>query len=121
MLAEIAFAAEGLHIHRYPVAGAHGFDRCTDGFHHTHHLVADGDTGHGTGYGTVLDVQVAGADRAQRHPHDGIPGIDDLRLRLVQQRKMVVFYVGQGFHECSPFEIPRHLLCGGVLLQMDVG
>lgn len=35
--------------------------------------------------------------------------------------KMVVFYAGQGFHGCSPFGMPRHLLCDGVLLQMDVG
>jgi hypothetical protein len=41
----------------------------------------------------MLDVQIAGANTAQSHPNDGIPGIKDLRLGLVRERKISVFYV----------------------------
>ena len=43
--------------------------------------------------GAVLDVQVAGANTAQSHLYNRIPGIEDLRLRLVRECEFSVFYV----------------------------
>jgi hypothetical protein len=42
----------------------------------------------------MLDVQIAGADRAQRHLHNRIPGIANDRLGLVQKGKFSVFDIG---------------------------
>jgi hypothetical protein len=39
-------------------------------------------------------MQIAGADTAQSYPDNRIPGIQDLRLRLVQKGKFTVFNVG---------------------------
>ena len=86
-LAEKAIAAEGLHIHRYPVAGLHMGHGAAHGLHHAHHLVAHGDARHGPGNAAVLDVQVAGADAGQRHLHDGVPLVEQHRLGLFRQRK----------------------------------
>lgn len=82
VLAEETLAAEGLHIHRHPVAGLHCGHSAAHRFHHTHHLMAHGDTGNRPGHRAMLDVQVAGADAAQSHPHNCIPGILNFRLGL---------------------------------------
>lgn len=42
----------------------------------------------------VLDVQIAGADGAQRHPHNGVTGIQYPRHRLAQKGKLAAFCVG---------------------------
>jgi hypothetical protein len=42
----------------------------------------------------MLDVQIAGADRAQSYTHNRIPGIEDDRLGLVQKGEFSVFDVG---------------------------
>jgi hypothetical protein len=41
----------------------------------------------------MLDVQIAGADGAQSHPHNRIPGIQNDRLGLVQKGEFSVFDV----------------------------
>jgi hypothetical protein len=43
--------------------------------------------------GALLDMQIAGANTAQSHPHNGIPGIENDRLGLVYQGKFSVFDV----------------------------
>ena len=53
----------------------------------------------------VLDVQVAGADAGQGHPHDGVPVILQNGLRLVQQRKFSLFNVSIGQHSVLLFLI----------------
>jgi hypothetical protein len=41
----------------------------------------------------MLDVQIAGADTAQGHPHNRIPGIENDRLGLVHKGELSVFNV----------------------------
>ena len=88
--AEVALSAEGFHIHCHAIAGAHGFHLCSDGFHDADHLMTDRDAGYGARYRAVLDMQIAGADRPQRYPHDGVTGALQYRLRLFQKGKVVV-------------------------------
>ena len=102
ILAEIALAAKGLHIHRHPVPEAQLLHLGAHGLHHAHHLMAHGDAGHRPGHGAMLDVQVTGTDGAQSHPHNGIPGILQHRLRLVQKGKMVMFDISQCLHSVPP-------------------
>ena len=91
--AEIALAAEGLHVHRHPVAGLHGGHGGAHLLHHAHHLMAHGDAGHRAGHAAVLDVQVAGADAGQRHLHDGVPLVLQDRLRFFQQLEPAPFHI----------------------------
>ena len=60
------------------------------------HLVANGYAEHGTRHTAVLDMQVAGADTAERNAHNGITRALQLGLRLVDQLKLTVGYVGVG-------------------------
>ena len=83
--AEVALPAKGLHIHRYPVARAHRLHRRSDSLHDAHHLMPHGNAGDGPRHRTVLDMQVAGADRPQRHLHNGVTGVLQRRLRLLQK------------------------------------
>ena len=46
----------------------------------------------------VLDMQVASADAAHRHTHDGIGGFNQYRLRLLHQSEFSIFYVCVGKH-----------------------
>ena len=55
--------------------------------------LSHGNTGNSPVHTAMLDVQITGADRAQCHPDDGIPGIQNLRLRLVQKGEFSVFDV----------------------------
>ena len=64
----------------------------------THRLVADGNARHGAGHAAVLDMQVAGADTAQRHAHNRIARIFQLRLRFVQQLELSSFDISIGLH-----------------------
>ena len=52
--------------------------------------------GHSTGHTAVLDMQVAGADTAERNAHNGIARALQLGLRLVDQLELAVGYVGVG-------------------------
>jgi hypothetical protein len=46
----------------------------------------------------MLDMQIAGADGTQSHPHDCILGIEDDRLGLVNEGEFSVVDVCQSFH-----------------------
>lgn len=107
-LAEKALAAEGLHIHRHPVARADRAHLAANLLHNAHHLVAHSDAGNGPGHAPVLDVQVAGADGAQRHPDNGVARVLQRGLGLIQQRKPAGLHIGQGFHKDSPFFFRFH-------------
>ena len=98
VLAEEAVPAEGLHVHRHPVAGPDGGDGLAGLLHDAHYLVAHGDAGHRPGYGAVLDVQVAGADTSQGHLDDGVPGVEQGGDGLVQKRKSAPLKIGIGKH-----------------------
>jgi hypothetical protein len=41
----------------------------------------------------MLDMQIAGANAAQSHPHNRIPRIEDDRLGLIQKGEFSVFDV----------------------------
>ena len=47
---------------------------------------------------TVLDMQVAGADTAERNAHNGITRALQLGLRLVDKLELAGGYVGVGEH-----------------------
>nr|DAL56230.1 MAG TPA_asm: hypothetical protein [Caudoviricetes sp.] len=96
--AEEALAAEGLDIDRHTVARGDVRDACADRLDHTDHLVTDGDALDGARYAAVLDMQVAGADAAQRDAHQCIARIEQYGNGFVAQREMAVSDVGTGFH-----------------------
>ena len=85
LLAEKAFPAEGFHIHRHPVSRLDMGHALAHGFHDAHHLMSHGDSGNGPGHAAVLDMQVAGADAGQSDLDNGIPVIQQHRLRLFRQ------------------------------------
>ena len=96
--AEEAVPAEGLHVHSHPVPGPQALHGRPDRFHHAHHLVAHGDAGYRPGHGAVFDVQVAGADAGQGHPHQGVPVCQQHRLRLFQEGKFPPLHIRIGQH-----------------------
>jgi len=85
--AEKALSAEGLHVHRHPVAGFHIGHRTAHFFHDAHHLVPYGDAGHRPGHAAVLDVQIAGADAGKGHLYNGVPLVLQHRLWFFHQGK----------------------------------
>ncbi len=70
-----------------------------DLLNHANHLVANGYAGHSTRHTAVLDMQVAGADTAERNAHNGITRALQLGLRLVDQLEPAGGYVGVGEHK----------------------
>ena len=103
VLAEEAVAAEGFHIHRHPVTGPDRGDGPAHLVHDAHHLMAHGDPGHRPGHRAVLDVQVTGADAAQRHFDDGVPIVQQYGLGLFHQFKQSLSDIGIGEHIPNPF------------------
>ena len=91
--AEETLAAEGFDVHRHPVAGLYGSDALAHPFDNAHHLVADGNAGHGTGHAAVLDVQVARTDAAQRDAHQGVMRVFQLGHGLLPQFEAPVLHV----------------------------
>ena len=85
-------------IDRYPVAGLGRSDGRADSFYDTHRFVADRNARYGARHAAVLDMQVAGADTAQRYAHNGIARIFQLRLRFVQQLELSSFDISIGLH-----------------------
>ena len=83
--AEEALAAERLDIDRHALARADGTDSGTHLFDDADHLVPHGDAGHSAGHAAVLDVQVAGADAAERDAHDGVARVDEGGARFFEQ------------------------------------
>ena len=67
-------------------------------FYDTHRFVADRNARYGARHAAVLDMQVAGADTAQRYAHNGIARIFQLRLRFVQQLELSSFDISIGLH-----------------------
>ena len=65
-----------------------------DLLNNANHLVANGNAGHSTRHTAVLDMQVASANTAERNAHNGITQALQLGLRLVNQLKLAVGYVG---------------------------
>ena len=85
--AEKALSAEGLHVHRHPVAGLHIGHRTAHFFYDAHHLVPYRDAGHRPGHAAVLDVQIAGADTGKGHLYNGVPLVLQHRLWFFHQGK----------------------------------
>ena len=98
VFAEETLAAEGLHIDRHAVARLDAADLGANLLNDANHLVANGNAGHGTRHTTVLDMQVAGADTAERNAHNGITRILQFGLWLVDKLELTGGYVGVGFH-----------------------
>ena len=98
MLAVEAFAAEGLHVHGHSVARFYMGHLLSHFLHYAHHLVANGNSRHGTRHGTVLDMQIAGTDAAQRYSNDGIVLISQCRLLLLREAKHSLFNISKCFH-----------------------
>ena len=98
VLAEKTFTAEGLHINRHAVARLDAADLGANLLNHANHLVANGYAGHGTRHTAVLDMQVAGADTAERNAHNGITRALQLGLRLVDKFELARGYVGVSEH-----------------------
>ena len=72
MLAEKALAAERLHIDCHTVSRMECGDCAAHLLYHANHLMADSDTRHRPGNGAMLNMQIAGANTAERHPYNGI-------------------------------------------------
>ena len=85
--AEKALSAEGLHVHRHPVAGFHIGHRTAHFFYDAHHLVPYGDAGHRPGHAAMLNVQVARADAGKGHLYNGVPLVLQHRLWFFHQGK----------------------------------
>ena len=81
MLAEEAFATEGLHVDRHAVADLHAPDIGSHLLHHTDHLVAHGDARHRPWHTSVLDMKVTGANASQGHAHDGVGELSAMHRR----------------------------------------
>ena len=96
--AKIALPAKGLHIDRHAVTWTKAAHRLPHLFHHAHHLMAHDHAGLCARHAAVLDMQVAGADTAQRYAHNGIARIFQLRLRFVQQLELSSFDISIGLH-----------------------
>ena len=62
------------------------------------HLVTNGNAWNGTRHTAVLDMQVAGADTAERNAHNGIARALQLGLRLVDKFELAMGYVSVGEH-----------------------
>ena len=104
MAAEIAFAAEGFHVHGHAVAGLYAGDIRACFLHHSHHFMAYGDAGHGPGHAAVANVQVAGADAGQRDAHDGVPAVLEGGAGFFHEFKAAPADVGIGEHgDLAPF------------------
>ena len=61
-------------------------------------LVTNGNVWNGMWHAAVLDMQVAGANTAERNAHNGITRTLQFGLRLVDQLKLAVGYVGVSEH-----------------------
>ena len=105
VFAKEAFAAKGFHIHSHSVAGAHGFYFAAHGLHNAHHFVPHRNAGHSAGHRAVLDVQIAGANGAQRYPHNGIPRGLQRRFGLIHKGKFAVPDICECFHSPPPYHI----------------
>ena len=101
--AEVALAAEGLHVHRHAVARSHAPHRRAHGLHHAHHLVPHGHAGHRPRHAAVLYVQVAGADACQRDAHQCVALVPQHRAGLLQQLEPPAFHVSICQHSLSHF------------------
>ena len=101
LAAHSPLAAEGLHIDRHAVARLDGAHLGADLLNNANHLVANGYTWNGTRHTAVFDMQVAGADTAERNAHNGIARALQCGLRLVDQLELAGGYVGVGEHRLS--------------------
>ena len=118
VLAEPAFAAVGLQIHRHPVPLFNLMHLLPYLGYYSYHLVADGDSGNGTWHAAVLDVQVAGADARQSHLDYGILRVKNPRLRFLQKGEMTLVYVCVSFHLLLVGIFVRH--CINIRLLISV-
>ena len=99
MLAVEAFTAEGLDIYRHAVARFHALHIGSRFFHHAHHLVAHGYSGHGSWHAAVLDVEVARADASERDAHNGVGRFLKLWLRFVDKGEIAFLNICVCFHK----------------------
>ena len=76
-----------------------------DLLNNANHLVANSYAGHSMRHTAVLDVQVAGADTAERNAHNGIARALQFGLRLVDLLELAVGYVGIGEHNIMPIYV----------------
>ena len=60
--------------------------------------MTNGNVWNGMWHAAVLDMQVAGADTAERNAHNGITRTLQLGLWLVDKFELAVGYVGVGKH-----------------------
>ena len=98
VFAEETLAAKGLHIDRHAVAHLDIVDLGADLLNNANHLVANGYARHSAGHTAVLDMQVTGANTAERNTHNGITRALQFGLRLIDQLELARGYVGVGFH-----------------------
>ena len=105
VFAEETFAAEGLHIDSHTVARLDIADFGADLLNNANHLVANSYAGHSTRRASVLDMQVAGANTAERNAHNGITRTLQFGLRFVNQLELAGGYVGVGEHRFISFVV----------------
>ena len=72
--------------------------------------MANGYAEHSAEHTAVLDMQVAGADTAERNTHNGITRALQFGLWLVDQLELAVGYVGIGEHRYSQIFIQFDIL-----------
>ena len=101
--AKEAFATKGFYVHRNPVAGPDGSDVRAHLLHDAYHFVPHRGSGQGTRHATVLDVQIAGADAAERHADNGVAGVFQPGFRFFYKFKFSVFNIGICKHCFSLF------------------
>ena len=98
MLAVETLTAERLYVDRDAVADLYFVHIAAHSLDHSHHLVAYGDARNGSRHATVLDVEVAGADAAQRYSHQSVGRLLYRWFRFLGQGKSAFFDICICFH-----------------------
>src|SRR6185295_11693017 len=107
-LAEEAAAAGDGEGHHHPVAGPQVLDGGADGDDLTHELVPEDVALLHARHVPVVEVEVGTADRGEGDAHDGVAGIEELRLRNLAQTHVVFAEPAVGLHaRTAPCGWPR--------------
>ena len=96
MTTEKALSTKGFHVDRHTVARLYGSDLLSYPFDNTHHFMANCNTGYGTGYTSMLDMQIAGTDTPQCDAYHSITRIFYFRHRFLHHLERAMFDISIG-------------------------
>ena len=100
--AKPARTAECLAVGADPVAHMQINDTRTQLHNLANKLVAQDGSGDGARDSAVTNVEVTGADGGAGHPHDGITGRQNVRVRPLLQTQIIQAVIDQSFHATTP-------------------